>query len=111
MTNHSVMTFKMESAMKKNLAFILASAALCALALSCAREPMNPMDPAEPEDPREEAAAPITIRATVEELTTRVDFTPSYTGGKPASMALTWAEGDKLRVYDHADRSRYSDMI
>ena len=96
--------------MKKNLAFILASAALCALALSCAREPMNPMDPAEPEDPREEAAAPITIRATVEELTTRVDFTPSYTGGKPASMALTWAEGDKLRVYDHADRSRYSDF-
>lgn len=96
--------------MKKNLTFILASAALCALALSCAREPMNPMDPAEPEDPREETASPITIRATVEELTTRVDFTPSYTGGKPASMALTWAEGDKLRVYDHADRSRYSDF-
>ncbi|MBP5397034.1 MAG: hypothetical protein J6Y32_00130 [Bacteroidales bacterium] len=53
-----------------------------------------------------------TISATLEDLGTKVSFgAPSYTGGKPSgSMATTWESGDKLRVYNHADHSQYSDF-
>ena len=83
---------------------ILASALALTLVLSCSREAMTPLNPSE------NASRAFTISATVEDFATRVSFTPAYTGGKPASMSLAWAEGDKLRVYNHDDRSQYSDF-
>ena len=54
----------------------------------------------------------ITISATLSDVQTKVDFGVSYdSNNKPAgSVALTWAAGDKIRVYDHADRTRYEDF-
>ena len=87
--------------MKKYIGF----AALLALTFSCAKEEIN-LTPAG-------STTPVTILASVTDLTTKVDFTPVYdaTYGKPTSMSLTWADGDKLRVYNHDDRSQYSDFV
>jgi len=87
--------------MKKYIGF----AALLALTFSCAKEEIN-LTPAG-------STTPVTILASVADLTTKVDFTPVYdaTYGKPTSMSLTWADGDKLRVYNHDDRSQYSDFV
>ena len=79
-----------------------AAAALIALTASCVRETLAPVD--------ENVDASVTINASIADLSTKVVFTPSYTGGKPQSMTLTWAEGDKLRIYNHADRTQYSDF-
>ena len=53
----------------------------------------------------------ITISATLSDALTKVSFTPAYdTNGLPSAMGLTWADGDKLRVYNHADKTQYSDF-
>ena len=82
-----------------------AAAAVLAAVLSCSKE--QPVT-----NPAEEVSQAITIQASIADLNTKVGFTPSYdaTYGKPQSMALTWADEDKLRVYNHADRSQYSDF-
>lgn len=88
--------------MKKNMIFA-AAAALLLPVVSCQREVATP---------DEIPGQKISIRASIADLSTKVDFAPTYdaTYGKPLSMVLTWEDGDALRVYDHADRSRYSDF-
>ena len=90
--------------MKKIIYSILSAAVVSALVLSCAREEYSPVDNV--------SGTPVTISATIADLATKVAFTPAYDGtyGKPESMDLTWADGDKLRIYDHDDRTQYSDF-
>ena len=54
----------------------------------------------------------ISISATLSDIQTKVSFGVGYdANNKPAgTVALAWADGDKLRVYDHADRSKYEDF-
>lgn len=96
--------------MKKNLNLIFAAFAATALLLSCVKE--EPESPIEEVTPEEESSAveQITISATLSEALTKVGFAPSYENGKPSALVLTWSEGDKLRVYDHADRTKYDDF-
>lgn len=91
--------------MKKYFSLALAAAAAFALVLSCAKEP-NITPEENPEVQKEQ----ITISATLSEAITKVDFAASYSSGKPESMSITWATGDKIRVYDHDDRSKYEDF-
>ena len=56
------------------------------------------------------AGATVTIRATLSDALTRVSFTPTITSGKATAISLAWAQGDKVRVFDHADRSKYDDF-
>ena len=82
--------------MKKNLIF----AAFAAVSvLSCTKEAYTPAE-----------VSPVTIQASIADLATKVSFDPTYASMKPTSMALTWADGDQLRVYNHADHSQYSDF-
>lgn len=93
--------------MKKiNYIFAIAFMA-CAFALSCTKEIDAPI---EEEVVISETAEQITISATISNALTKVGFTPTYSGGKPTEMALTWETGDIIRVYDHADRSKYDDF-
>ncbi|MBP5483988.1 MAG: beta-N-acetylhexosaminidase [Bacteroidales bacterium] len=58
-----------------------------------------------------EAGAPvISISATLSEALTKVTFTPDTDGQGHTILTLTWAEGDQIRVYDHADHSLYQDF-
>lgn len=53
----------------------------------------------------------IVVTATFPDALTKVSFAPEYDlDKKPSSIALTWDEGDALRVYDHADRNKYDDF-
>lgn len=87
-----------------------------ALALSCNKDIIGDTpiedDPAIEENPVNDLPeGQIRIEATLSDLSTKVDFLPAYdTDGKAESMALTWAEGDAIRVYDHSDRSKYNDF-
>ena len=82
--------------MKKNLIF----AAFAAVSvLSCSKEAYIPAE-----------VAPVTIQASIADLATKVSFDPTYASMKPTSMTLTWADGDQLRVYNHADHTQYSDL-
>lgn len=82
--------------MKKNLIF----AAFAAVSvLSCSKEAYIPAE-----------VAPVTIQASIADLATKVSFDPTYASMKPTSMTLTWADGDQLRVYNHADHTQYSDF-
>ena len=71
---------------------------------SCVKEKLAPVENSE--------IPSVTINASIADMSTKVGFNPSYdaTYGKPQSMTLTWTEGDKLRVYNHANRSQYSDF-
>ena len=87
---------------------VCAVAAALSLVLSCSKKGNAPAEenltPAEP-------PASGTINATISDLLTKVAFEPSYdANSKPESMSLTWAAGDAIRVYDHADRTKYSDF-
>ena len=86
----------------RTLSSILAAAILLVIAYSCSKEENVP----------EGITSPATISATIADLSTKVSFLPGYdaTYGKPESMALTWAKDDKLRVYNHDNRSQYSDF-
>ena len=85
--------------------YVIAAVAMAALMLSCSKEAQTPET-----HPAEEATGVITINATLADLNTKVTFTPGYTDHKTTSMTLTWADGDKLRVYNHADPTQYSDF-
>lgn len=82
----------------------IAAAAILAAVFSCSKEQNVP-------SPEENTSKPITIQASFVDMNTKVSFEASYDAyGKPAAMALTWADGDKLRVYNHADKTQYSDF-
>lgn len=97
--------------MKKCLFALIA----IALSVACAKE--KGMDTVEDKtvDNKTENTAQVgesvTISATLpEDLLTKVTFTPTIEGGKPTAMGLTWATGDKIRIYDHSDRTKYNDF-
>ena len=75
-----------------------------AVATSCSKENASIED-------QNTKAEIVTISATISESMTKVAFDPSYNADlKPESMRLTWASGDKIRVYNHANRSQYKDF-
>ena len=87
---------------------VCAVAAALALVLSCSKKGNAPVE--ENLTPVETPASG-TINATISDLLTKVAFEPSYdANSKPESMSLTWAAGDAIRVYDHADKTKYSDF-
>ena len=85
--------------------YVIAAVAMAALTLSCSKEAQTPET-----NPTEKTSGVITINATLADLNTKVAFTPGYTDHKTTSMTLAWADGDKLRVYNHADKTQYSDF-
>ena len=90
--------------MKKTFVFALC----CALAaFSCTQKVDISI-----EAPQDEPAAGkvVTISATLSDELTKVAFDPTYDGGKPTSLALAWAAGDQIRIYNNADRSKYEDF-
>ena len=93
--------------MKKNFNFAFAALAAFAMVLSCSKvDELGGV-----QNPSGETSGQITISATLSDALTKVAFTPSYgTDGKPESIALAWEAGDKLRVYDHADKTKYEDF-
>ena len=95
--------------MKKNLNLFFAAFAAFAVVLSCSKveEPAN--DSQEDVTP-DEMTGDIIISATLSDVMTKVSFDPTYDGGKPQSLALAWEEDDRLRVYNHADKTQYADF-
>ena len=90
--------------MKKNLKSIFSAIAAFAVVLSCSKVES-------PDNFNDETSGTVTISATLSDVLTKVAFTPSYgNDGKPESLALAWETGDKLRVYDHADKTKYEDF-
>lgn len=89
--------------MKKIVYIALAAFATFAVATSCSKENASIED-------QNTNAEVVTISATISESMTKVAFDPSYTGGKPTNLALTWTSGDKIRVYNHANRAQYQDF-
>lgn len=90
--------------MKKNLKSIFSAIAAFAVVLSCSKVEG-------PDNFNDETSGTVTISATLSDVLTKVAFTPSYgNDGKPESLALAWETGDKLRVYDHADKTKYEDF-
>ena len=85
--------------MKNFIRLSIAALVFCA-AFSCAKE--KDADVPKPEL--------IRITATLaDQLGTRVTFTPGEDeNGKP-KLSLAWAEGDKIRVYNHEDHAVYQD--
>lgn len=94
--------------MKKNFNMIFAAAAAFAMVLSCSKEE-NPAQETQGAGSAD-SLTPLTISATLPEDMTKVSFTPSYDGGKPQSLSLAWEAEDKLRVYNHDDRTQYADF-
>lgn len=94
--------------MKKNFKMIFAAAAAFAMVLSCAKEE-NPAQGTQGSSSGD-SLTPITISATLTDNMTKVSFTPSYDGGKPQSLALAWEAEDKLRVYNHDNRTQFADF-
>ena len=96
--------------MKKNFVLMLAATAAFALVFSCAKLE-SPQEEFIPEEGRVDSNVGMTISAILSEAMTKVAFEPEYDGAKPLSLALTWEEGDKLRVYDHANRNNFADYV
>ena len=100
--------------MKKYLNIALAAFAALAIIASCTKEIASPVEdekvPEENQGTTPSKGEVVTISATISDVLTKVSFDPTYSGGKPTSLALTWADGDQIRVYDHADRSKYDDF-
>ena len=96
--------------MRKIFNILLATVTILAMAIACNKDvPSTPGN--NPEEPTAVAGETITIKATLSDALTRVKFEPSYSSeGKTNALALTWAEGDKLRVYNHADHTEYEDF-
>ena len=67
--------------MKRYTGILLAALAVIALSAACNKETSVDGSP---------AAETVSITATLSDVLTKVDFTPSYTDGKPAGIALTW---------------------
>lgn len=93
--------------MKKILTISCGILAALVLAVSC-----NKVNSDVPGGSTPAAGEQITISATLSDVRTKVDFGVGYdANSKPTgSVALTWAAGDKIRVYDHADRTKYEDF-
>lgn len=98
--------------MKKIFIISLTACAVFAMALSCAKEiAISDEQPATVNDQVSPSAGKeITITAHLSDLLTKVSFDPTYSGGKPTSLALAWEKGDQLRIYDHANHASYSDF-
>lgn len=97
--------------MKKCLFALIA----IALSVACAKEKdINTIEDKTVDNKKENSAQAgemVTISATLpEDLLTKVTFTPTIEGGKPTAMGLKWATGDKIRIYDHSDRTKYNDF-
>ncbi len=94
--------------MKKIFNISLTAVAILTLAVACNKDVTTTPDT----NPEEVALSgeTVTIKATLSDALTRVDFTPTITGGKTTSMALAWTQGDKVRVFDHDDREKYDDF-
>jgi len=93
--------------MKKTFRLLFALG--CAIvAFSCTQK----VDPVIVDDPDDAPVAGevVTISATLSDQLTKVAFDPTYASGKPTNLALTWEEGDQIRVYNHADRTQYQDF-
>ena len=88
--------------MKRNFKMIFAAAAAFAMVLSCSKEE----NPTQENQSTDVDLTSVTISATLPETMTKVSFTPSYDAGKPQSLALAWEAEDKLRVYNHDDRTQ-----
>ena len=54
-------------------------------------------------------ARSVTISATLSDAT-KVAFAADVDGSGNPILSLTWAENDKIRVYNHADHAQYSDF-
>lgn len=97
--------------MKKCLFALIA----IALSVACAKEKgMDTVEDKTVDNKTENTAQAgeiVTISAILpEDLLTKVTFTPTIEGGKPTAMGLKWATGDKIRIYDHSDRTKYNDF-
>lgn len=55
------------------------------------------------------AAETVTLSATLSDAV-KVSFAPGTDASGNPILTLTWAENDKIRVYDHANHARYSDF-
>lgn len=96
--------------MKKIFNISITTVAILALAIACNKD-VSSTPGSNPEETTAVAGETLTIKATLSDALTRVSFAPSYDNdGKTNALALTWAEGDKIRVYDHADRTHYEDF-
>lgn len=91
-------------------AHTLLTFAALALAFSCAKEINNEGTGSEKPVPGTNDA--ITITASLPENgLTKVTFDPTFSeNNSPSSMTLKWSEGDKIRISDHSDNTRYMDF-
>ena len=100
--------------MKKIVNITLAAFAVLSLSIACNKEADIPDEQINPGEDQGQVTPStgetITITASLSDALTKVSFEPSYTDGKPTGLALTWAEGDQIRVYNHADRTQYEDF-
>ena len=87
----------------KTLRLIWMAVMAAAIVTSCVKEENAPIK-------NDTVGKTLSIRATISDGITKVTFDPKYSGGKPTEMDLTWAVGDQIRVYDHADRSKFVDL-
>ena len=95
----------------KTIRFSWMAIMAAAFVLSCAKEENAPLtNDNNGDQPGAVTTKTVTISAKLSEAMTKVGFTPTYTGNKPTEMTLTWEDGDKIRVYNHADRTLYSDF-
>ena len=90
--------------MKKIAVSILLLAGL-ALAFSCAKEEASKdKETIVPGQEMVVQGETVSISARLSDVATKVNFDPSYdAAGKTTSIALTWADTDKLLVVDHAN--------
>ena len=95
--------------MKLNFNSIFVTFAVFAMALSCSKVEELGNGSILGED-NVVTGEPVTISATLSDNMTKVSFTPEYENGKPQSLALAWEAGDKLRIYNHADKTQYEDF-
>ena len=86
-----------------------------ALSVACAKEKgIDTVEDKTVDNKTENAAQAgktVTISAALpEDLLTKVTFDPTIPSDKPTGMALSWKEGDQIRVYNHANHSQYEDF-
>lgn len=95
--------------MKMNVKSIIAVLAAFAMVLSCSKVDELGNDNISGEE-NVVTGEIVTISAVLSDNMTKVSFTPEYEDGKPQSLALAWEAGDKLRIYNHADKTKYEDF-
>lgn len=95
--------------MKMNVKSIIAVLAAFAMVLSCSKVDELGNDSISGEE-NVVTGELVTISAVLSDNMTKVSFTPEYEDGKPQSLALAWEAGDKLRIYNHADKTKYEDF-